>query len=136
MNNEKTCYYAFQGFADICHVIYRNQERFGFPAFLVLCTLDRDKQKTAENFQMLYADSQMTETVICENLKKGDAFTRYSGTQYLILKMGDESECEQLCQTLQYDLQKSIADQIHVKFICSPLGQLKPSGERKQAVYI
>lgn len=136
MNNEKTCYYAFPGFADICHVMYRNQERFGFPAFLILCTLDGYKQKTAENFRMLYDDSQMTETVICEHLTKGDVFTRYSETQYLILKMGDEAECEHLCRSLQVDLQKSTANQIHVKFSCSPLGQLKPSWDRRQAVYI
>lgn len=136
MNNEKNCYYAFSGFADICHVIYRNQERFRFPAFLILCTLDRYKQKTAEHFRMSYDESQMAETVICENLKKGDAFTRYSDTQYLILKMGDEAECEQLCQILQYDLQKSTAGRIHVKFSSSPLGQLMPSRERGNIVYI
>ncbi len=88
---DKGAYYSnFQNFSDFYHLMVRNMERTGLSAYLMLCSLDDQS-----NYHRL-------QTAIKESLRKGDCFSRYSPSQYLILLTGINYEnCEAVFRRIE-----------------------------------
>lgn len=86
MERERTegAYYcAFPSFVDIYHVFSRMMERNGLSVYIMLCTLTHDGRK-AVNEEHRDASGLLAKS-ICHSLRRGDFYTRYSYTQYLIM---------------------------------------------------
>lgn len=80
------------GFIDTYRVLERNMERLGYSVFLLLCNLVDYEGKPFVNREKLDARSQTLRQCISSSLRRGDIFTRYSASQYLILLVGSDRE--------------------------------------------
>lgn len=104
-------YYVYSSFVHICHVLKRNGERFGFPAFLLLCTWEGGKYpEKSDEYEINLKDA------ISMSIGDGDAFTQYDKNRYLILTMGDAKERELLCRAVQRNLNELSDGQVNVTF--------------------
>lgn len=81
-------YCSYQSFVDICRIMKRNMERSAGSAVLVLCTLVDYEGKMIQNQDKLKARSAALKEVIGSCIRKGDIFTQYNVSQYLILLVG------------------------------------------------
>lgn len=134
METGKIGYYEFSGFANICHVMYRNRERFSYAAFLVLCTLESGENNILKDAKMAQYGSLQLKEIISGSLRRGDAYTQYCRTQYLILVIGNKTECEEVCGAIQQQFNHLADGKMTVQITCSPLRDLKPALMRQQAI--
>lgn len=81
-------YCSYQSFVDICRVLKRNMERTEGSAVLILCTLVDYEGKIIKNQEKLKLRSAVLGEVIGSCIRKGDIFTRYNASQYLVLLVG------------------------------------------------
>lgn len=114
-------YYSFAGFSDVCHVLYRNIERFGLSASIILCKLS-----AADSGDVQKDISFELQETIGQSIGNKDAYTKYSDTQFVILVMGDQAECDRVCSMIESNLAEKTGKKIDVEFSCSPLDRLKP----------
>jgi len=70
----------------------RNLERRGSSIFMMLCTLVDYEGKPIHNQDKLNARAEILEQSLSEGLRKGDVYTKYSPSQYLILLIGTKRE--------------------------------------------
>ena len=82
----------FTSFIDVYHVLRRNLERRGSSIFMMLCTLVDYEGKPIHNQDKLNARAEILEQSLSEGLRKGDVYTKYSPSQYLILLIGTKRE--------------------------------------------
>ena len=82
----------FTSFIDVYHVLRRNLERRGSSIFMMLCTLVDYEGKPIHNQDKLNARAEILEQSLSEGLRKGDVYTKYSPSQYLILLLGTKRE--------------------------------------------
>ncbi|MGN1024502.1 MAG: BTAD domain-containing putative transcriptional regulator [Lachnospiraceae bacterium] len=80
------------GFIDTYRVLERNMERLGYSVFLLLCNLVDYEGKPFVNRDKLQARSETLRQCISSSLRRGDIFTRYSASQYLVLLVGSDRE--------------------------------------------
>ena len=85
-------YCSYLSFCDAYRLLSRNMERSGQSMYLMLCTLVDYKGEMIQNQEKLKQRSQALHDAIGFTLRKGDAFTRYSTSQYLILLVGTNKE--------------------------------------------
>ncbi len=85
-------YCSYLSFCDAYRLLSRNMERSGQSMYLMLCTLVDYKGELIQNHEKLKQRSQALHDAIGYTLRKGDAFTRYSTSQYLILLVGTNKE--------------------------------------------
>lgn len=78
-------YCSYPGFLDVFHMLRRNMERTGFSVYLMLCTLVDYEGKMIQNQDKLKKRSASLKEAIESTLREGDAYTKYSSSQYLIL---------------------------------------------------
>ena len=67
-------------------------ERRGSSIFMMLCTLVDYEGKPIQNQEKLNARAEILEQSLSEGLRKGDVYTKYSSSQYLILLIGTKRE--------------------------------------------
>ena len=82
----------FTTFIDVYHVLRRNLERRGSSIFMMLCTLVDYEGKPIHNQEKLNARAEILQQSLSEGLRKGDVYTKYSASQYLILLIGTKRE--------------------------------------------
>ena len=82
----------FTSFIDVYHVLRRNLERRGSSIFMMLCTLVDYEGKPIQNQEKLNARAEILQQSLSEGLRKGDVYTKYSSSQYLILLIGTKRE--------------------------------------------
>ncbi len=80
------------GFIDIYRVLERNMQRLGYSVYLLLCTLADYEGKPFMNREKLESRSKTLRQCISSSLRRGDIFSRYSSSQYLILLVGSDKE--------------------------------------------
>lgn len=83
------------GFRDVCRAARRGMERTGQSVFLMLCTLvdsKRQPMKTSEKMEEMAAELHV---ILRNTLRKSDAFTKYSPSQFLVMLVGtNEENCQ------------------------------------------
>ena len=83
------------GFRDAYRVIRRGMERSGQSVFLLVCTLTDSKGRPMENSEKLEEMSEGLFYAIKNSLRRGDSFTKYNPSQFLVLLMGtNEENCQ------------------------------------------
>lgn len=83
------------GFRDTYRVIRRGMERSGQSVFLMVCTLVDGKGRPMMVSEKLNEMSDGLYQSIKDSLRRGDSFTKYNPSQFLILLMGtNEENCQ------------------------------------------
>ena len=90
---EKGAFYlSLPSFRDSYRLFQRILERNGQSAYLMVITLVDGKGRPAEGTERQEEFSRKLRTAIQKSLRRGDSFTRYSPSQFLILLIGTNKE--------------------------------------------
>lgn len=81
-------YCNYLGFVDSYRFISRVIERNGQSIFLSLFTLTNIQGEPLETGEKLSESAAVLHDVICDSLRRGDLYTRYSPNQFLVLLIG------------------------------------------------
>lgn len=120
-------YTALPGFIDIYRVLARNMERLGNSVFLLLCDLVDYEGKPFMNQEKLKARSESLRRCISSSLRKGDIFTRYSVSQYMVLLIGCNDEgCDVVAKRIS--LRLASIEGTRAGIICSKVSLADFSG--------
>lgn len=88
-------YCSLPSFRDNYRLVRRIIERNGQSAFLMVCSLTDGKGHPLENREKLDVLSMELHRAVKNSLRRGDSFSKYSPSQFLILLMGTNQEnCE------------------------------------------
>lgn len=85
-------YCSYPSFVDTYRMMARVMERSGQSVYLMLCTILDERKKHQEGSDSLKAVSDKLSISIQESLRRGDVFTRYNQSQFLVLLMGLKKE--------------------------------------------
>jgi DNA-binding SARP family transcriptional activator len=115
-------YCSYPGFVDAYRVLERNMERSGKPVFLMLCTLVDYEGKMIAQQDKLNRRSDVMKETIRRCLRKGDIYTRYNRSQYLILLVGIKREdCEIVYRRISQRLKEAAGPRAGIRYTVSSL---------------
>ena len=90
---EKGAYFCtLPSFRDVYRMVRRNMERSGQSVYLLACSLTDSRGQALERGEKLDALTEGLDEAIRESLRSGDAYTRYSASQYLVMLTGISRE--------------------------------------------
>lgn len=96
-------YCSLPSFRDSYRLVTRMLERSGQSAYLMLCSLTDGKGHPLEKPEKLELLSEELQNTIQHCLRKGDSFTKYSPSQYLVLLIGTNKEnCGLIFDRIRY----------------------------------
>ena len=123
---ESGAYYcSYPSFIDTYHILERNMDRTGYSVFLLLCTLVDYAGKPIQNREKLEARSATLRECIGRSLRRGDIFTKYSSSQYLVLLVGSNREgCEVVSRRISANLKEKEANRAEVRYSNVSLAEL------------
>lgn len=116
---EGGAYYSnYQSFSDNYRFVVRGLERTGYSAYLMLVSLVNKKGRAQESGDALADAAGKLHNAIKTVLRKGDLFTRYSTTQFLILLIGiNQENCSLVFRRLEKSYQKLNKNiNIHIQY--------------------
>ena len=114
---EGAYYCSYPSFIDAYRLLSRNMERSGFSMYLILCTLTDYEGKAMQNEEKLRQRSRTVNEVIRTSLRRGDIFTKYSTSQYLILAMNLRREdCDVIYRRLNTKLKNLLSSQTRLNY--------------------
>ncbi len=110
-------YCTFPSFVDIYHVFSRMKERSGSSLYIMLCTLKRDSEIMKCEERRDRAASKNLAAAISSSLRKGDLYTRYSYTQYMIMFAEIQREnCRIISERIRNNFEKNCSRCYNVDF--------------------
>ena len=110
-------YCTFPSFVDIYHVFTRMMERSGISIYIMLCTLKRKDGIVKWEESRDRAASKKLAASISGSLRKGDFYTRYSYTQYLIMFSEIRLEnCKIVSERIKNNFEKNCSADYTVDF--------------------
>ena len=110
-------YCSYPSFIDMYHVLERNMERTGYSVFLLLCTLVDYAGKPIANREKLDLRSETLKECIGCSLRRGDIYTRYSASQYLVLLVGSSREgCDVVSHRISAHLKEREGTKADVRY--------------------
>ena len=90
---EKGAYFCtLPSFRDVYRMVRRNMERSGQSVYLLACSLTDSRGQALERGEKLDTLTEGLDEAIRESLRSGDAYTRYSASQYLVMLTGISRE--------------------------------------------
>ena len=126
-------YCSYPSFIDMYHVLERNMERTGYSVFLLLCTLVDYAGKPIANREKLDLRSETLKECIGSSLRRGDIYTRYSTSQYLVLLVGSSREgCDVVSHRISAHLKEREGTKADVRYSnvsLADLSRMIPSDE-------
>ncbi len=124
-------YCSYPSFIDAYHILERNMERTGQSVFLLLCTLVDYAGKPIQNRDKLETRSRILKECIGMSLRRGDIYTRYSVSQYLVLLVGSNQEgCDVVSKRISYQLQEREKTRAGVRYSNVSLADLSQLRQR------
>ncbi len=111
-------YCTYPSFMDIYRIIVRTMERSGQSVYLLLCTILDERQKRMEDSEGLKKISEHLAEAIQETLRRGDTYTRYNMSQYLVLLTGTRREdCHVATSRIDTSFRKKVSSRrVHVNY--------------------
>lgn len=110
-------YCNYPSFIDTYRVLERNMERMGNSVFLLLCTLVDYAGKPIRNKDKLEEHSETFRGCIARSLRRGDIFTKYSTSQYLVLLVGSSKEgCDVVARRIDKALRGEVATRAEARY--------------------
>ena len=79
-------------FRDVYRMVRRNMERSGHSVYLLVCSLTDSQGQIMEQGEKLDRLAAALSEAIQDSLRRGDAYTRYSASQYLVMLGGISRE--------------------------------------------
>ena len=123
----------FTSFIDVYHVLRRNLERRGSSIFMMLCTLVDYEGKPIQNPEKLNARAEILQQSLSEGLRKGDVYTKYSSSQYLILLIGTKREdCAIIYQRLSRRVKELAGSRAEFRYRIVSLAEIPGILDRSQ----
>ena len=123
----------FTSFIDVYHVLRRNLERRGSSIFMMLCTLVDYEGKPIQNQEKLNARAEILQQSLSEGLRKGDVYTKYSSSQYLILLIGTKREdCAIIYQRLSRRVKELTGSRAEFRYRIVSLAEIPGILDRSQ----
>ena len=123
----------FTSFIDVYHVLRRNLERRGSSIFMMLCTLVDYEGKPIQNQEKLNARAEILQQSLSEGLRKGDVYTKYSSSQYLILLIGTKREdCAIIYQRLSRRVNELAGSRAEFRYRIVSLAEIPGILDRSQ----
>jgi DNA-binding SARP family transcriptional activator len=118
-------YCSYPGFIDVYRAFDRNMERTGFSIFLLLCTLVDYEGKPFRNKDKLQVVSEELQTVIGTSIRRGDIYTKYNASQYLVLLVGSNKEgCEVVAERIRNNFKDRVGNKAGVRYHSVSLSDL------------
>ncbi|MDD6032785.1 MAG: BTAD domain-containing putative transcriptional regulator [Oscillospiraceae bacterium] len=122
---------SYPAFIDSCRLLSRVVERSGQSAFLVLCTLKDGKETPLQPSNRLREAAAAMHCAIRSSLRKGDMYTRYSSSQFLLMLLGISREN---CQIVTERIEKTFRQEpgargVRVKWEYESATNVDMSGE-------
>ena len=127
----KGAYYCtFPSFVDIYHVFSRMMERNGVSIYIMLCTLKHRSGQVKWEETCDREASKKLAAAIRGSLRRGDFYTRYSYTQYLIMFSEISLEnCKIVSDRIQRNFEKDIPRDYSVDFHVTSIADISKDGE-------
>lgn len=123
----------FTSFIDVYHVLRRNLERRGSSIFMMLCNLVDYEGKPIQNQEKLNARAEILQQSLSEGLRKGDVYTKYSSSQYLILLIGTKREdCAIIYQRLSRRVKELAGSRAEFRYRIVSLAEIPGILDRSQ----
>ena len=123
----------FTSFIDVYHVLRRNLERRVSSIFMMLCTLVDYEGKPIQNQEKLNARAEILQQSLSEGLRKGDVYTKYSSSQYLILLIGTKREdCAIIYQRLSRRVKELAGSRAEFRYRIVSLAEIPGILDRSQ----
>ncbi|WP_315505716.1 hypothetical protein [Oribacterium parvum] len=123
----------FTSFIDVYHVLRRNLERRGSSIFMMLGTLVDYEGKPIQNQEKLNARAEILQQSLSEGLRKGDVYTKYSSSQYLILLIGTKREdCAIIYQRLSRRVKELAGSRAEFRYRIVSLAEIPGILDRSQ----
>ena len=85
-------YCPYPSFVDSYRMVVRAMERSGQSVYLMLCTISDEKEKLLDDQERLKDVSDKLSESIRGALRRGDVYTRYNMSQFLVILMGIRKE--------------------------------------------
>lgn len=124
---------SYPSFIDMYHVLERNMERSGRSVFLLLCTLVDYEGRPFRSKERLEKRSAALREAISGCLRKGDIFTKYNDSQYLVLLVGSNREgCDLVGDRISQRYREKEGTKASIRYSNVSLAQLAKGGEREQ----
>ena len=93
---------SYPSFLDIYHIISRNEERLGMESTLMVAAIKAESGEKDSADAVFEKKMEMLRQVILEGVRTGDAYTRYSRNQYLVLLAGaKEADGKKVAERLE-----------------------------------
>lgn len=110
-------YCTFPSFVDIYHVFDRMRERNDADIYVALCTLRKESGEVSWEENMDREASKKLAAAIRDSLRRGDFYTRYSYTQYLIMfsEIGIEN-CEKVADRIRKKFENDCSEGYSIDF--------------------
>ncbi|WP_242826752.1 BTAD domain-containing putative transcriptional regulator [Butyrivibrio sp. NC3005] len=116
---------SYPSFIDAYHILSRNMERTGYSVYMMLCTLVDYEGKMIRNQDKLKIRSEALFQSIRTTLRRGDTFTKYSNSQFLILLVGTSQEdCDIIYRRMNKKLKEIAGPRADFKYSVVSLAQL------------
>lgn len=124
-------YCSYPAFIDSCRVLVRMVERTGQTVFLMLSTLKDAKGAPLQASDRLRDAAEAMRTAIRKALRKGDFYTRYSTSQYLVMLWGISREnCQMVADRIEKQFRQHPDSRgVRVKWEFEPATGVNMSGE-------
>ena len=116
---------SYPSFLDAYRLMSRIMERSGQSVFLMLCTLVDYEGKMIQNQEKLKKRSDLLKKAIQQSLRRGDAYTKYSNSQYLVLLVGTKQEdCSVVYRRINRKLKELAGPRAELSFNVTSLSNL------------
>ena len=126
-------YCSYPCFADVYHIFSQNMERTGQPICLMLCTLVDYEGKVIQNSEKRKARSEYLKQAIGQSLRRGDAYTRYSCSQYLILLVGiSQEDCVMIYRRIHRKFRELAGPRAEFSYYVTSLEELPEEQEKEE----
>ena len=119
----KGAYYCtFPSFVDSYRIIGRMMERNGISVFMMLCTLTDGKGQDQMGTEKNKEASEILGRAIGCSIRKGDFFTRYNESQYLIMLSGAKKEdCAGISERINERYKKEYQGRMKVHYYAASI---------------
>lgn len=126
LTKEGAFYCSYPSFIDTYRLLSRIMERSGQSVFLMLCTLVDYEGKVIRNQEKLKKRSEALKEAIRLTLRRGDAYTMYSNSQYLILLSGTKQEdCGIVFNRINKKLKELSGTRAEISYNVTSLAELR-----------
>ena len=135
--DQKGAYYcSFPSFIDIYHVIGRMMERNGISVYIMLCTLTDKNGEIRMGTDRNKEASKALKIAICNSLRRGDFYTRYNESQFLVMLSGTTLEsCQVVSARIDRNFKKDFAGHFRINYYMASVAELREEREEDPILF-